>query len=305
MSFLFNPPKDCHLRVFKRIMRYLVLTHNLGIWYTKGSCFKLIRYLDADYARCKVDRKSTFETCQFLVQSLISWSSKKQNFIAPSMIEAEYVVTGSYCVQILWIQQTLKNYGYSMNHVPLLYDNESATKIAYNSCEHSRTKQIDIWYHFLRDHTIKEDIVVSHVETIDQLTHIFTKPLDEWRFCELRSELNIIDSRNVTYDIAHLIWWLLFLVELAFMSKKFYSCSNLFMFYDLIDLKPNIILIFKSCPSMSNICTIIGLYAKSFDNQFSRGFQVSSDPIWPDMSAPFAGHIRPNLSETSKSYFTR
>jgi hypothetical protein len=52
-------------------------------------------------------------------------------------------------------------------------------------------------HHFLRDHAIKEDIVISHMRTNEQLTDIFTKPLDVRRFYELRSELNIIDSQNV------------------------------------------------------------------------------------------------------------
>jgi hypothetical protein len=59
-------PKDYHLRAVKRIMRYLVLTPNLGLWYPKGSYCKLFGYSDADYTRCKVDRKSTSGTCQFL-----------------------------------------------------------------------------------------------------------------------------------------------------------------------------------------------------------------------------------------------
>jgi hypothetical protein len=69
--------KDCHLRVVKRIMRYLVLTPNLGLWYPMGSHFELLGYSYADYIGCKVDRKSTFGTCQFLRQSLVSWFSKK------------------------------------------------------------------------------------------------------------------------------------------------------------------------------------------------------------------------------------
>jgi hypothetical protein len=69
-----------------------------------------------------------------------------------------------------------------MNHVPLLCDNKSAIKIAYNPCEHSRTKHIDIRYHFLRYHAIKGDIVISDIGTNDQLPDIFTKPLDEQRF---------------------------------------------------------------------------------------------------------------------------
>jgi hypothetical protein len=70
-------PKDYHLRAVKRIMRYLVLTPNLDLWYPKGSRFELLGYSDVDYVGCKVDRKSTSGTCQFLGRSLISWSSKK------------------------------------------------------------------------------------------------------------------------------------------------------------------------------------------------------------------------------------
>jgi hypothetical protein len=186
-------PKDCHLRAVKRIMGYLVLTPNLRLWYLKGSCFELLRYSDADYAGCKVDMNSISETCQFLGRSLISWSSKKQNFVALFTAEVGYVAAGSCCVQLFWMRQTLKDYGYTMNHIPLLCDNESVIKIDYCPCEHSRTKHIDIRHHFLRDHVIKGDIVILHVGTNDQLADILNKPLDEKRF----RELNIIDSRNV------------------------------------------------------------------------------------------------------------
>jgi hypothetical protein len=65
-------PKDYHLRVVKRIMRYLVLTPNLRIWYPKGPHFELLGYLDANYTGCKVKRKNTSGTCQFLRRSLVS-----------------------------------------------------------------------------------------------------------------------------------------------------------------------------------------------------------------------------------------
>ena len=92
----------------------------------------------------------------------------------------------------------MKDYGIMIKEVPLLCDNESAIKIANNPVQHSRTKHIDIRHHFIRDHVAKGDILISHVRTDKQLADIFTKPLDERRFCELRSELNILDSRNVT-----------------------------------------------------------------------------------------------------------
>jgi hypothetical protein len=64
-------PKECNLMAIKRIMRYLVLTHFLSLWYPKGAHFELIGYSDADYVGCKVDSKSTSETCQFLDMSLV------------------------------------------------------------------------------------------------------------------------------------------------------------------------------------------------------------------------------------------
>jgi hypothetical protein len=92
---------------------------------------------------------------------------------------------------------TLRDFGCKFSKVPLLCDNESATNLANNLVNHSRTKHIDIRHHLLRDHKAKGDIALSHVSTDKQLADIFTMPLDELRFCALRSELNILDSRNL------------------------------------------------------------------------------------------------------------
>jgi hypothetical protein len=152
--------RECHLVAVKRILGYLVSTPCFRIWYRKGSTFDLIGYSDSDYARCKVDRKSTSGTCQFLGRSLVSWSSKKQTFVALSTAEAEYVVAGQCCAQLLWMRQTLRDFGYNLSKVPLLCDNESAIRMADNPVEHNRTKHIDIRHHFLRDHQQKGDIEV-------------------------------------------------------------------------------------------------------------------------------------------------
>ena len=176
----------------KRILRYLVLTPTLGLWYPKGSTFELVGYSDSDWAGDKVDRKSTSGACQFIGRSLVSWSSKKQNSTALSTAEAEYISAASCCAQLLWMRQTLKDYGVSLGTVPLLCDNESAIKIANNPVQHNRTKHIDIRHHFLRDHVANGDIALTHVGTMDQLADIFTKPLDEARFVALRRELGIL-----------------------------------------------------------------------------------------------------------------
>jgi hypothetical protein len=71
------------------------------------------------------------------------------------------------------------HFGCEFSKIPLLYDNESAIKIANNPVQHSRIKHIDIRYHFLRDHEAKGEIVLRYVTTEWQLADIFTKPLDE------------------------------------------------------------------------------------------------------------------------------
>jgi hypothetical protein len=127
----------------------------------------------------------------------VSWSSKKQNCVAVSTAKAEYVAAGVCCAQLLWMGQTLQDFGCHFTKIPLLCDNESAIKLVNNPVSHSRTKHIDIQHHFLRDHETKGDIEIHHVSTEKQQADIFTKPLDESRFSALHSELNILDFHNV------------------------------------------------------------------------------------------------------------
>ena len=65
--------------------------------------------------------------------------------------------------------------------------------------KHARTKHIDVRHHFIRDHQQKEDICIESVGTKNQLANIFTKPLNEKRFCKLRNELNILDFSNICW----------------------------------------------------------------------------------------------------------
>ena len=98
--------KESHLITLKQIFKYLVGTQNLGLWYPKKSSLELIGFSDADYTGSKTDKKKkTSGTCEFHGHMLVSWSSKKQNFVALSTAEAEYIAAGSCCAQILWIKQ--------------------------------------------------------------------------------------------------------------------------------------------------------------------------------------------------------
>ena len=110
-------PKESHLIAIKRIIRYLKSTIEISLWYSKTWQFSMIRLSNADYAGCRVDRKSTSKTCQFLKNCLISWSFKKQNSVALSTIEAEYVATRACCAQVIWMKHTLLDYDLHYNHI--------------------------------------------------------------------------------------------------------------------------------------------------------------------------------------------
>ena len=184
-------PKESHLLAVKRIFRYLVSSIDIGLWYPIGCDLTLIAYTDADYAGCKVDRKSTSGSCLFLGGCLISWASKKQHSVALSTAEAEYVAAGSCGAQVLWVKHQLKDFNVDLSCVPILCDNTSAINLSKNPVQHSRTKHIEIRHHFLRDHVAKKDFELNFIETSKQFADIFTKPLSEEKITSIRRELGL------------------------------------------------------------------------------------------------------------------
>jgi hypothetical protein len=116
-------PKESHQSALKRILRYLKYTPSIGLWHPHGVCIELLGYSDSDFARCRVDRRSTSGGCHFLGRSLVAWSSKKQNSVALSTAKAEYISAGACCAQILYMKQSLLDYGVVLDRVPLLCDN--------------------------------------------------------------------------------------------------------------------------------------------------------------------------------------
>ncbi|KAJ9561594.1 hypothetical protein OSB04_006754 [Centaurea solstitialis] len=186
-------PKESHLTAVKRIFRYLKGTPNLGLWYSKDSGFDLTAYSDSDFAGCKIDRKSTTGGCHLLGGKLVSWTSKKQNSVSTSTAEAEYVAAGICCAQVLWLRNQLQDYDIQLSKIPIYCDNTSAIAIANNPLLHSKTKHIEVRYHFIRDHVMNGDIELHFVPTEYQLADLFTKPLDVTRFNMLISELGMLN----------------------------------------------------------------------------------------------------------------
>ncbi|KAK6139099.1 hypothetical protein DH2020_027160 [Rehmannia glutinosa] len=188
-----STPKESHMTAAKRILGYLKECQEVGLWYPKEGGFKLVGYSDSDYVGCRVDRKSTSGTCQMLGNRLVSWFNKKQNSIATSTAEAEYIAAGSCCIQVLWMRQQLRDYDIKEREIPIMCDNFSAIAITQNPVLHSRTKNIDVRYRFIRDHVEKKDITLEYFSTDKQLVDILTKILCESRFEELKNELWLIE----------------------------------------------------------------------------------------------------------------
>nr|KYP49454.1 Copia protein [Cajanus cajan] len=175
-------PKEVHLQAVKRISRYLKGTPNLGIRFYRSQNFSLLGYYDADYAGDNWERKSTSGGCHFLGRYLVSWTSKRQSTIALSTGEAECVAAGQCLTQLLWIKHQLEDYDIYESSIPVLCDNTPAINISKNPVLHSRTKNIEIKHHFIRNHVQKGTFELIYVKTEEQLADIFTKPFQEDRY---------------------------------------------------------------------------------------------------------------------------
>ncbi|GJS82736.1 retrovirus-related pol polyprotein from transposon TNT 1-94 [Tanacetum coccineum] len=159
-------------------------------WYETLSKFLTQHKFVRVYAGCNLATKRTSGGCQILGGKLVCWSAKKQNSVAMSSAEVEYVAAAGCCAQVLWIKSQLADYDVLYDKVPIFCDNTSAIAISNNPVLHSRTKHIDIRYHCIKDHILKGDIELYFVPIDLQLADIFTKPLAEPSFTRLVAELD-------------------------------------------------------------------------------------------------------------------
>ncbi|KAF5476504.1 hypothetical protein F2P56_003252, partial [Juglans regia] len=99
--------------------------------------------------RCPNDRRSTRGFCIYFGNHLVSWGSKKQPTIARSSTEAEYKSVASTACEVLWLQPLLRELGIVIPELPTLwYDNIGATYLSMNPVMHSKTKHVELDYHF-------------------------------------------------------------------------------------------------------------------------------------------------------------
>ncbi|GJT74051.1 retrovirus-related pol polyprotein from transposon TNT 1-94 [Tanacetum coccineum] len=190
-------PTEKHLNAVKRIFRYLKGTVHRGLWYPKDSSFALTAFADADHAGCQDTRRSTSGSIQLLGDRLVSWSSKRQKSAAISSTEAEYIALSGCCAQVLWMRSQLTDYGFGFNKIPMYCDNKSAIALCCNNVQHSRSKHIDIRFHFIKEHVENGVIELYFVNTEYQLADIFTKALGRERIEFL---INKLGMRSFTPD---------------------------------------------------------------------------------------------------------
>jgi len=176
-------PLKSHLAMAKRALHYLKQTKDLGLSYvgTKDSRSTIpYGFTDSDWAGDTGDRKSTGGYTFLLANAAVSWKSKKQNMVALSSTEAEYIACSEAAKEAIWIRRL---YSELLTIYPpctalcLYADNQGAIQLVKNNKFHERTKHIDTKYHHVRDTLAQGLIAIEYVSTHEMTADILTKAL--------------------------------------------------------------------------------------------------------------------------------
>ncbi|GKE15550.1 retrovirus-related pol polyprotein from transposon TNT 1-94, partial [Tanacetum coccineum] len=184
-------PTEKHLHAVKRIFKYLRGIVNRGLWYPKDSSIALTVYANADHAGCQDTRRSTSKSMQLLGDRLVSWSSKRQKSTTISSTKAEYIDLSGCCAQVLWMRSQLTDYGLRFNKILMYCNNKGAIVLCCNNVQHSRSKHIDIRFHFITEQVENGVVELYFVSTEYQLADIFTKALGKERIEFLINKLGM------------------------------------------------------------------------------------------------------------------
>ncbi|CAL2243101.1 unnamed protein product [Prunus armeniaca] len=189
--FMTNPTKK-HMGVARRVLRYVQGTLNYGIEYVKDNYAILIGFCDANWAGSEDDSISTSGYAFSFGSGAFSWASVKQNTVALSTAEAEYVSASEATTQAIWLRFVLDDFGEMQTEAtPLFCDNMSAISMAKNPVFHQRTRHINKRYHIIRE-ALQEGVVdMKFCRSEEQLADIFTKALPKVRFNQLRLKLGV------------------------------------------------------------------------------------------------------------------
>ena len=185
-------PGPAHWSGVKRILRYLQGTQNYGLVFVGGDKDVLLGYSDSDWAGDIVTRRSTSGYVFQLGQSTISWCSKRQQTVAKSSTEAEYVALSIASQEVIWLRRLLSDLRVDMSAATeMMEDNRGAIDLSKNPKNHGRTKHIDVSYHFTRERIASKEIKVNYVPSAANLADVMTKPLPRVPFENFRDGLGV------------------------------------------------------------------------------------------------------------------
>ncbi|KAG2736889.1 hypothetical protein G9P44_000979 [Scheffersomyces stipitis] len=157
LSRYFKEPREAHLTAAKHVLRYLKGTRSLGQRYSKTGQLEV--FVDADWGSSTDNRKSITGYAVKFGGGLISWKSKKQAIVATSTTEAEYIALAEAVKEVLWLRTLFGELQIPLTlPIGIHEDNVSCIKLSEHPTVHSRTKHIDIRYHFIRER-IKEETI--------------------------------------------------------------------------------------------------------------------------------------------------
>lgn len=197
LSRFMSKPSEIHFKAAKRVLRYLKGTRNLGLWFTKTNDPKLIGFTDSDWGGCPDDSKSTTGYVFSFGTNVFCWNSRRQDVVAQSTAEAEYISASDATKQAIWLRKILAVLDQNQDAPTVIHcDNISAIAISNNPVFHGKTKHIKLKFHFLREAVQDREVILPHCASSDQVTDIFTKPLPKPRLEYLRMKLGVTDNRG-------------------------------------------------------------------------------------------------------------
>jgi len=198
ISRFMEAPRQSHLQAAKRILRYIKGTQSDGIFYSCTNNVELVGYTDSDWAGDIEKRKSTSGYVFHLGTGIFSWSSKKQQVVALSTAEAEYIAAGSTATQAVWLRRILSVLQHKQEGpTKILCDSKSAIALSKNPVFHGRSKHIDIKFHFIRDLVNDKEIELEFVRSEDQVADIFTKPLKAELFLKMKRLMGMMKFEDL------------------------------------------------------------------------------------------------------------
>ncbi|KAJ0509944.1 putative RNA-directed DNA polymerase [Helianthus annuus] len=198
ISRFMSNPKEEHLQLAKRVLRYVKDTYNFGLLYARKSGLKLQVYTDSDFARDREDRRCTSGYVCLLSEAAICWSSRKQEIVTLSSTDAEYVAATTCACHCVWLKGLLQEMSNKLiGTVEVKCDNNSTIKLSKNPVMHRRTKHIDVRFHYLRDLVNQEQVQLVFCPTGDQVADVMTKPVKLEVFEKMRKLMGVKEIEGV------------------------------------------------------------------------------------------------------------